>query len=252
MKELGVTNEQFLQACERADGNPIHKKIVDQIVAVDNFLAFKKLMVKRNQELNKQAAELFEKMKQKQQAASTEGKPDEKADTAAADQTAPTTATGATNPTPNLSSDDAKKQADELKEVMKIAQQIEKAEEEELMKRALEESQKQAEDAKRALDDEEEMLRKAIEESQREEQMRLNQKKAEEDAENQKLQAAQQTSAQESELARQRAELEERERKLREFEERQRQDTEAAKRMIEERQKELEDKQAKFEKLQQE
>jgi len=48
MKELGVTNEQFLQACERADGNPIHKKIVDQIVAVDNFLAFKKLMVKRN------------------------------------------------------------------------------------------------------------------------------------------------------------------------------------------------------------
>ena len=52
---------------------------------------------------------------------------------------------------------------------MKIAQQIEKAEEEELMKRALEESQKQAEDAKRALDDEEEMLRKAIEESQREE-----------------------------------------------------------------------------------
>lgn len=66
MKELGVTNEQFLQACERAEQNPIHKKIVDQIVAVENFLAFKKLMWKRNQELNKQAIELFERMRLKQ------------------------------------------------------------------------------------------------------------------------------------------------------------------------------------------
>lgn len=31
-------------------------------MAVDNFLAFKKLMVKRNQELNKQAIEMFEKL----------------------------------------------------------------------------------------------------------------------------------------------------------------------------------------------
>ena len=62
MKELGVTNEQFVEACERAEQNPIHKKIVDQIMAVDNFLAFKKLMVKRNQELNKQAMELYQKM----------------------------------------------------------------------------------------------------------------------------------------------------------------------------------------------
>ena len=48
MAELGVTDTQFLEACEKAEGNPIHKKIVDQIVAVENFLAFKKLMVKRN------------------------------------------------------------------------------------------------------------------------------------------------------------------------------------------------------------
>ena len=51
-----------MEACERAEQNPIHKKIVDEIMAVDNFLAFKKLMVKRNQELNKQAMELYEKM----------------------------------------------------------------------------------------------------------------------------------------------------------------------------------------------
>ena len=61
MAELGVTDTQFLDACEKAEENPVHKKIVDQIVAVENFLAFKKLMVKRNQELNKQAIEMFER-----------------------------------------------------------------------------------------------------------------------------------------------------------------------------------------------
>ena len=55
MTELGVTDEQFVQACEKASQNPIHKKIVDQITAVDNFVAFKKLMVKRNMEFNAQA-----------------------------------------------------------------------------------------------------------------------------------------------------------------------------------------------------
>lgn len=52
LAELGVTQEQFMEACEMAEKNPIHKKIVDQIVAVDNFVAFKKLMCKRNAELN--------------------------------------------------------------------------------------------------------------------------------------------------------------------------------------------------------
>lgn len=52
MAELGVTEEQFMDACDKASENPLHKKIVDQITAVDNFIAFKKLMVKRNTELN--------------------------------------------------------------------------------------------------------------------------------------------------------------------------------------------------------
>ena len=55
MAELGVTQDQFVEACSKATKNPIHKKIVDQISAVDNFLAFKKLMNKRNEELNQQA-----------------------------------------------------------------------------------------------------------------------------------------------------------------------------------------------------
>jgi hypothetical protein len=41
-----------MDACDKASENPLHKKIVDQITAVDNFIAFKKLMVKRNTELN--------------------------------------------------------------------------------------------------------------------------------------------------------------------------------------------------------
>ena len=61
MAELGVTQEQFMHACEMANTKPLHKKIVDQITAVDNFVAFKKLMLKRNQELNEQALHMIEK-----------------------------------------------------------------------------------------------------------------------------------------------------------------------------------------------
>jgi hypothetical protein len=62
MAELGVSDTQFVEACQKAQENSIHKKIVEQIMAVDNFLAFKKLMVKRNQELNRQAIEMYEKL----------------------------------------------------------------------------------------------------------------------------------------------------------------------------------------------
>ena len=62
-----MSDEQFVAACDKASANPIHKKIVDQIMAVDNFLAFKRLMVKRNQELNRQAIEMFEKLQKKNQ-----------------------------------------------------------------------------------------------------------------------------------------------------------------------------------------
>ena len=65
LAELGVTQEQFLEACEKATKNPIHKKIVDQIVAVDNFVAFKKLMCKRNAELNLQAMRAMEEAQKK-------------------------------------------------------------------------------------------------------------------------------------------------------------------------------------------
>ena len=127
MNELGVTDQQFVEACHRAEKNPVHKKIVDQILAVENFMAFKRLMVKRNQELNRQAILMYEK----QQQAAKNGEPLPKQ-----------TDAGASKTTPTLSKEEAEKQAAELKEVLKVVQSQEKAEEEEMMKKALEESQR--------------------------------------------------------------------------------------------------------------
>ena len=50
-----------MAACEKAGHNQVHKRIVDQIVAVDDFIAFKKSMIKRNSELNQQAMKVMEK-----------------------------------------------------------------------------------------------------------------------------------------------------------------------------------------------
>ena len=136
MTELGVSDEQFVAACEKAEKNPIHKKIVDQIMAVDNFLAFKKLMVKRNQELNKQAIEMFEKLAAKEKSGTSEAPtatgapPKEEAKVQVA------SASGA------QSEEEKKKETEALKEVMRVAHSLERAEEEEMMKKALEESEK--------------------------------------------------------------------------------------------------------------
>lgn len=111
MAELGVSDEQFVEACERAAKNQLHKKIVDQIMAVDNFLAFKKLMVKRNQELNKQAMELMKRKEQTTTAPVPQPKEEQKV----------------ANPPAHS----------DLREVIKLAQTIEAQEEEEMMKKAL-------------------------------------------------------------------------------------------------------------------
>lgn len=63
MAELEITQEQFLEACDKAQTDPKHQKIVGQIMAVEDFLTFKKLMAKRNAELN---AETLKMMLQKE------------------------------------------------------------------------------------------------------------------------------------------------------------------------------------------
>lgn len=141
MAELGVSDEQFVEACRKAEQNPIHKKIVDQIMAVDNFLAFKKLMVKRNQELNRQAMEMYLKMQAKKGQTPTDGA--EQAEAPPAEEEPKT-------------EEAKKKQQDELKEVMRVAHTLERAEEEEMMKRAMEESERMKSEAQRQEEEEEE------------------------------------------------------------------------------------------------
>lgn len=60
---LGVTSEQLIKVCQIGISTPADKKIFHQIFACDNFLSFKKLMVKRNLELEKERARLADPKK---------------------------------------------------------------------------------------------------------------------------------------------------------------------------------------------
>ena len=55
LKDLGINEEQFVNACEMADKREENKKYSSQILSVDDFLYFKKMMQARNKELNEQA-----------------------------------------------------------------------------------------------------------------------------------------------------------------------------------------------------
>jgi len=53
--DLGVTAEQFLDVIKAGLQNPEHKKIFEQLLLIENFVVFKKLMVKRNKQLELEA-----------------------------------------------------------------------------------------------------------------------------------------------------------------------------------------------------
>ena len=55
LTELQVSPDLFLEAVKLGRQTPVHRRIFDQILAWDNFVSFKKLMVKRNLELEKEA-----------------------------------------------------------------------------------------------------------------------------------------------------------------------------------------------------
>lgn len=55
---VGITLELFVEACEAArDSRAVNKEVIEQVLAMDDFLTFKKLMVKRNVELELEAIE---------------------------------------------------------------------------------------------------------------------------------------------------------------------------------------------------
>ena len=95
-----------MEACEKASENPLHKKIVDQIIAVDNFIAFKKLMMKRNQELNEQALSIIMNKEKSQTTAGKETGPSQESESQ-------DTKTGVIKTTPKTTANP--KQIEELK-----------------------------------------------------------------------------------------------------------------------------------------
>ena len=58
MGDMGIPAEVFVNACELAS-DKVHKSIVNQLLAVENFLLFKKMMIARNKQLNEEAVKIL-------------------------------------------------------------------------------------------------------------------------------------------------------------------------------------------------
>lgn len=50
--EMGIDRDTFYSACEQSNRNPTHRRVVQQILSVDDFVAFKRMMVKKNLQLS--------------------------------------------------------------------------------------------------------------------------------------------------------------------------------------------------------
>lgn len=58
--ELGITPEMFFESCERGrSGRDINSNVFERLVAIDDFQTFKKLMTKRNTELQLESIRSF-------------------------------------------------------------------------------------------------------------------------------------------------------------------------------------------------
>jgi len=58
--EIGIPPAEFVKACQAAVSNG-HKKTIAQILAVEDFALFKKMMVNRNKAMNQEAMEVLKK-----------------------------------------------------------------------------------------------------------------------------------------------------------------------------------------------
>mgnify|MGYP003878316845 CR=1 FL=1 len=64
LAELEVPEEQFLKVVKKGLNMKQHKKVFEQLLIADNFLVFKKIMVKRNKELELEALRQLEEQNQ--------------------------------------------------------------------------------------------------------------------------------------------------------------------------------------------
>ena len=71
LEEVSVTPEMFVKACEVGrNQRDVNKIVWDQISAIDDFMTFKKLMARRNVELEREAIDAFRKQAAMQSAVS--------------------------------------------------------------------------------------------------------------------------------------------------------------------------------------
>jgi hypothetical protein len=70
---MGIDRDTFYTACEKSNNNPTHRRVVQQILSVDDFMAFKRMMIKKNIQLSEIA--LKELKSQTPKAQSTKSEP---------------------------------------------------------------------------------------------------------------------------------------------------------------------------------
>jgi hypothetical protein len=81
--ELGISNEMFLESCERARSDrDINATVFERLVAMDDFQTFKKIMTKRNTELQLEAIRSLRLAAKKSEKIASPKKSDFKRDTA--------------------------------------------------------------------------------------------------------------------------------------------------------------------------
>ena len=76
LAELDVTGEQFAAVCEAAAQQQVGMEVLEQILAVEDFLSFKKMMVKRNMELELESLRALQELTDKVEGGETEQEPD--------------------------------------------------------------------------------------------------------------------------------------------------------------------------------
>jgi hypothetical protein len=67
MQELGITDQACEEAVKAGLANPRHRSVFHQLVIANDFLAFKNIMIKRNEQFEAEALQELQKQAQAQE-----------------------------------------------------------------------------------------------------------------------------------------------------------------------------------------
>ena len=65
LTNMGISMEAFAELCETYSTTEVGKEVLEQILAVDDFVSFKKMMVKRNMELELESLRALQQLSDK-------------------------------------------------------------------------------------------------------------------------------------------------------------------------------------------